>query len=895
MSRHDLRLAWRMLWRQPGFALASLITLALGIGANTAVFSVVHAVLLRPLPYPAPGQLVKVTREPPRSAPAAPEAGGFVNDREFLAWRAQVRSCTQLAGYVGGDVTLTGVEAAARLSGATVTSGFFELLGVRPLLGRTFAPEEERPGAAPVAILSHGLWQRQFGGDAAVLGRGVTLDGVTHTVVGVLPAPFHFPEPYEIWRPLTLRETAMRPGGGMALRLIQVLARLKPDAELQQAQAEFDVVAGREAGHRMGAPALAGMSGPPPATTEPGAVAGPVPAPPSAVGAEPRRIALPGPPPGVADRPAGLDLPPGDVLPGETPLAGAPGPRTIEDSVVAVGSPGPWPGEIGRIRLVRLQEHVVGPVRRALLVLLGAVGLVLLIGCANVANLLLARAAGRRREMAVRAALGAGRWQIVRQLLTESGLLSATGAALGLVVATWLGAAARGLVAPELQTLHRIGLDLPVLGFTLVVALGTAILFGLAPALHAASWDLAGALKDGLAASGGRSRLRRALVVGEMALALVLLVGAGLLLRSFVALTRVEAGFEPRGVLTATVNLSPGADTASHRRHAYFTDLLARARALPGVVSAALTDHLPLTGYAMMMTVQVEGRPRPVPGREEAVSLATVSPDYFRAMGIPLRRGRGFSDADAAQASAVVLVNEAFVRRHLEGENPLGRRIALPAAGGGWAAIAGVVGDVRQSGLDREIVAEIYTPYRPGDATAMTLVLRTTADPATLAGPLQAAARELDADQPLGGVLAMETRLAATLAPRRLQLLLLGGLAGLALVLAAVGIYGVMSYGVTQRTREIGVRMAMGARAVDVLALVLREGAVLALAGVGLGLLAAAALSRYLSTLLYGVGTLDPPTFLGVGLGILTVALAACYLPARRAAQVDPTSALRHE
>jgi hypothetical protein len=916
----DLKFAIRLLLQNPGFTAVAVVTLALGIGATTSIFSVVNAVLLRPLPYRQPGQLVQVKKERPTGAESILGGGELVGNREFSAWKNESQALAGLAAYAGGQVNLSGALDPERLSSGEVTRNFFSLLGVQLMAGREFTLEEDRPGGPPVVILSHGLWQRRFGAQPGLVGGSITLDGASHTVVGILPPTFQFPEPFELWRPLRLDEHAvdLPAGAGVRIRLLRVLGRLKPGVTPARARAELDLILSRlEPGPRDGpggrAPARGPLPGPLPpagqATNAPEdlvplgpAVDGDAPVPQaqpalpipgvrmlrqplgnSTPGPAPQVMRFENPPPAMPTAPGA----PADVLaPGPPPSAGDPGPP-----LALFGPP-------GRVQVVGLHEQVAGKVRFALLVLLGAVALVLLIACANVANLLLARAAARQREIAVRAALGATGRRLARQLLVESLVLALLGAVGGLLLAFSGMGLLRSLTVWVLPHLYRITIDAWVLGFAVVAALATGLAFGLAPALQASSLDLNETLKDGqrqLGGAPGRHRLRDMLVVLEVALALVLLAGAGLLIKSFVRLRSVSPGFEPAGLLTTTVYLTPAKYALAHQQRAYFAELLERVRALPGVLEAGLTDHLPLTDYAMMLTMRVEGRPATVAGRQPAVSIASVSPGYFRTMGIPLKRGQGLTDHDGEAARAVGLVNEAFARRFLPGEDPIGKRLSSPAAPDGWMTIVGVVGDVRQSGLDSDAAPEVYVPQLQQPRDLMSLVVRTGADPMSLAAAVRAQARLLDAEQPLHTLLTMEQRLASSMASRRLHTWLLGMFAGLAWLLAAVGIYGVMSYAVTQRTAEIGVRMALGAQRADVVRLVVGQGMGLIVLGLGLGAVGALALTRFLASLLFDVRPTDPFTFAGVACLLGLAALIACYLPARRAARVDPMVALRCE
>jgi putative ABC transport system permease protein len=820
----DLRFGARMLLKQPGFTLVAVLTLALGIGVNTAIFSVVNAVLLRPLPYPEPGQLVQLLRADRSGSPSS-----VIGSATFVETKAQSQSLARIAAYSGGDMALTGAGPAERIVSGAVTADFFPLLGVQPALGRNFTPEEDTPNGPKAVILGHGLWQSRFGGDADVLGRTITLNEQSYTVVGILPARFLYPEQFQLWTPLALGErggTFVSYGEGMWL--LKAIARLKPGVTLQQAQAELQTIAQRT------------QPGGPPAT------------------------------PGGNPQPRGEGGGRGDSV----------------------------------LTLIGLHEQVVGDVKGALLVLLGAVALVLLIACANVANLLLARAAARQREMAVRAALGAGRLRVARQLLTESVLLSLAGGGLGLMMAFWGVRALGQWSGASLPAMQGIGIDVWVLAFTLGVSVITGLAFGLAPAVQAWRTDVNAALKEEGRGDTGRHRkwLRHSLVVSEVALALVLLIGAGLLIKSFSRLLDVNPGFRTDDVLTFQVTLTEGKSSA--QKVSFIEQIVERLKALPGVQAVAATDSLPLTPFERITPAEIEGRP-PIDlsklkrgeVRVRPVSRPTVTLDYFNAMGIPVRNGRAFTSQDARGGAGVVIVNEAFEKHHFPGESAVGKRIRLMAgrAEAGWQTVVGVVSDVRQSGLAGDVMLEVYNPVPEDMGGALSFVIRVTSEPAGLISAVRGVVAEVEPNQPLHNVMTMEQRLANTTTSRRLNTTLLGSFAGVALLLTVVGIYGVMSYAVTQRQREIGVRMALGAQRGDVLRLVIGEGMKLVLIGALLGLGGALALTRLLKTLLFGVSATDPLTFIVIAALLIIVALLACWIPARRATKVDPLVALRYE
>ncbi|HXT41232.1 MAG TPA: ABC transporter permease [Candidatus Angelobacter sp.] len=812
----DLRFAFRQLLKNPGFTTVAVLTLALGIGANTAIFSVVNTVLLRPLPYREPDQLVQLRMD------WSGKPSTLIGSATYVEVKAQSQSLARIAAYSGGDMTLTGVGSVERVVSGAVTADFFPLLGIQPALGRNFTREEDKPNGPKVAILGHGLWQSRFGGDANVLGRTITLNQQSYTVVGVLPARFQYPEQFQLWTPLALGET----GGtfvayGEGMMLLKAIARLKPGVTLQQAQTELQTIA--------------------------------------------RRSQSRGP---TATR----------------------------------GGEGDGGGE-GVLTLIGLHEQVVGDVKGMLLVLLGAVALVLLIACANVANLLLTRAAARQREMAVRAALGAGRLRVARQLLTESVLLSMAGGGLGLLMAFWGVRAFGQWSGASLPVMHAIGIDAWVLAFTLGVSVITGLAFGLAPAVQAWRTDVNAALKEEGRGDTGkhRSRLRHLLVVSEVALALVLLIGAGLLLKSFSRLLDVNPGFRAEGLLTFQVNLT--GEKSSPQKVNFIEQVVERLKALPGVQAAAATDTLPLTDFSRIAVADVEGRP-PIDfrtaKREDVIPLSrpTVTVGYFDAMGIPLKSGRTFTSQDARPTGGSVVVNESFEKQYFPGESAIGKRIRLAASPGKtarWQTVVGIVSDVRQSGLAGEVLPEVYSPELDDTGEALSFVIRVAGEPGGLMSAVHGVVAAVDPNQPLHNVMTMEQRLANTTTSPRLSTALLGSFAAVALLLAVVGIYGVMSYAVTQRRREIGVRMALGAQKSDVLGLVIGGGLRLTLAGVAIGLLGAFSLTRYLSRLLYSVKATDPLTFLAVAVALTGVALLASWLPARRAAKFNPMEALRHE
>jgi putative ABC transport system permease protein len=794
----DLRFGVRMPRRNPGFAFVAVLTLALGIGANSAIFSVVNAVLLRPLPYRDPDRLVTA------SLYRRGTDSHIVLSPTFLNWREQSQVFERIAAYTSGTADLTGSGEPERLTAGIVTADLFPTLGVAPALGRAFTSAEDQPNGAPAVMLSHKLWLRRFGGDPQMIGRSLRLDGQSRTVVGIMPPGFQFPAELDLWLPLALAMNQER------MTLVNVVGRLKPGMAPEAARAELTAIQRRTSRNSN------------------------------------------------SDEQAGV---------------------------------------------IGLREHLVGDVQKALWVLFGAVAFVLLIACANVANLLLARATARQKEMAIRAAVGAGRFRLVRQLLTESLMLSLAGGGAGLLLATWGVKLLVNMNPGGIARLEQSGVDGRVLGFTCAVAALAGLLAGVVPALQASKTNVNETLKAPSAlhsASRGARRSLPALMIAELALTLVLLAGAGLMIKSFLRLLAVPKGFNSDGVLTLVFSPSDAKyPPGSPQCRAYYQESLARAQALPGVQSASLTSFLPFAGRTLrQMGLQIEGRP-PVEGGEPPVfEITLVSSGYFETIGLQMRAGRPSTEQDGAEAPHVTVINEAFARRFFPNENPIGHRLLLKP---NPKTIVGVVGDTRQYGLDRDVLPEIYTSYLQDSNRSMRLVARAAPgqnNPAGLANPSVAIRNQvlaLEPNEPINPVITMDARLSESVAPRRYQTLLLSVFAVVAMLIATVGIYGVISYAVSQRTHEIGIRMALGAHTSDVLKLVLRQGMISTLTGVAIGLAAALTLTRVMKSLLFEVSTTDPATFAGVSLFLIGVSLAACYLPARRATRIDPLAALRRE
>ena len=778
---NDLRYGLRSLRKSLGFAFLAIFALALGIGANTAIFSVVNGVLLRPLAYADPDRLVVILHG--GTDPVSPD--------DYLDWRRQSRSFEQMGAAQVWSATLTGRDHAEELPGMQVSANLFSILGVPALRGRGFQEGEDKPAHAHVAVLSYGLWQRRFGGDPKIVGSAIDLNGESYSVTGVMPESFRF-APFwatnvEVWTPLLL-DKRLNDRGGRSLR---IFARLKKGVSLAQAQSENDVICRRIAEQY-------------PATNK------------------------------------GMTA---EVIP--------------------------------------LREKVVANIRPTLLVLLGTVGFVLLIACSNVANLMLVRVSGKKKETAVRLALGSSRWRLIRQSLTESLLLAVAGAAVATLLAGWgIAGLIASLPISSLPRLEEVGIDKSVLAFTSLIALATGVFCGLAPAMRASRTDLQEALKSGgRGSTEGRPehRTRALLVIAEVALSLILLVGAGLMLRTFQHLQAVDPGFDPRHVLTLEV---------AARGTRFFEQLRPRLEALPGVESVSLINHLPISGDIWTLGVIVYGRPAPPPGEQPTAAFRVVQPGYFATMKIPIVRGRDFTAHDAADAAPVTIVNEELAHHHWPGEDPLGQRIRLSAK---WMTVVGVAKNVKQSDWIARPDDEIYLPHAQNSIgfSYMTVVMRTHGNPLALAKPVEQQVRSLDKNVPVAHVQSMEQVIADKLWRGRLATTLLGLFAGVAVALAGLGIYGAISYSVAQRTSEIGIRMVLGAQTGDVVRMILRQGMTVVGIGVAVGLAGAWTLTRTLAGMLYGVTATDPATFIAVSALLIALSAAACYLPALRASRVD--------
>lgn len=801
----DIRCGLRMLRKNAGFAVIAVLTLALGIGANTAIFSAVHSVLLRPLPYDHPERITLLRESNPKK--------GFpqfaVSPPNYMDWKRDAGVFDQMASISRGQFSYTGGAEAERLVGARVAASFFSVLGIQPALGRAFLPEDDVVGTAGVVILSYGLWAQHFGSDPRVIGRSLLLDGQSYRVIGVMPNGFQFPRGVELWLPSEFQQRDLGPGARGA-HYLTVIARLKPGVSIDQAQAEMTTLSARlEAQY----------------------------------------------------------------------------PRTNTG----------WASKV-----VSLSEATVGNIRPTLLVLFGAVGFLLLIACANVANLLLARATARQREIAIRFSLGAGRLRIARQLLTESILLSGIACGAGLLLAEWAIRALRTLPPSTLPRAESIGLDLPVLGFAAAVAALTALLFAFAPALQMTRGAPSETLKEGgRTASTGRHGMRSALVVLETTLALVLLVGSGLLLKSFVRLQTVDPGFQPKNLLTASLSLPESRYSTAAQSVQFFDQFIERMKAVPDVNEAAVASGDPIEGSNLAFAFATRELQALAPADQPSGSYYVVSANYFHALGIPLLAGRFFTREDSAASPRVAIISQSVAQRFFHDRSALGQAIFIGVGASTkepvWREIVGVVGDVKDDGLGEAASMTLYEPYTQQPWSSMNIFLRSDSDSSHLAGILRSQVMSMDKDQPVAEIATGDQLMAEAVAQPQLRTTLLGLFAGLALVLASLGIYGVMSNTVAQRTHEIGVRMALGAGQKSVLRLVLGNGMRLSLLGIALGTAGAFALTRLMKSFLFHVTPTDPATFVEVALFLFAVALLASYLPARRATRVDPVVALRYE
>lgn len=805
----DLRYGVRTLSRTPGVVVVAILALALGIGANTAIFSVINAAVLSPLPFDESEKLFMIW-ETSEDEPNAKGSSSYPNTADY---RAQNQVFEEVAAFRPSGFNLTGMGDAERVEGGRVGAGFFTVLRINAVLGRTFTEEEDKAGAPRVVVLGHGLWQRRFGSDPNILGQTITLSGNLHTVIGVLPSGFRFPielSEAELWT------TTAHDGGNLTERgahTNDVIARLKPGITPEQAQADLSAIAARLA-------------------------------------------------------------------------------EQYPNSNTGLG-----------VRLVQAQEELVGDIKPALWILFGAVGFVLLIACSNVANLLLARATSRHKEMAVRTALGASRWRVVRQLLTESSLLALTGGAAGLLVALWGIEALVRLIPDEFSSVRDIQIDTRVMIFTLAISVITGIVFGLAPALRASRTDLNETLKEGgrsNSASASRRALRNLLVISEVALALMLLVGAGLFMKSFFRLTNVDPGFEPKNVLTMRINIGGPKYRDTQQRVLLIEQAIEKLKAIPGIESAAFITPLPFSGDSVASSFQIKGRPAPPPGQEfDAANLGTT-PDYFRTMKIPLISGRHFTSQDVIGKRGVVIVNEAFVSRYFPDEDPLGKQIHSIGIGFDdndpveWD-IVGVVGNIKHRSLETPARPEIYAPHRQHPWGWGYFVIRTTVDPANLTSAVRDEVQSIDRDQPVYLIRTLSSLISNSLAKPRFYALLLSIFAAVGLLLTMVGVYGVISYSVSERTREIGVRVALGATWGQISKMILSQGMSVTFIGIVIGLVGAYAISRVVESLLFEVSATDTLIFVVVPILLAAVSAVACLVPARRAAKVDPMVALREE
>lgn len=805
----DLRFGIRTLTKSPGFAIVALLTLALGIGANSAIFSVINAILLRPLAYPNPDQLVLINHNYQKiNLKASVSAFGY------LHYRDNAKSFESIAAMTGWPANLTGEGEPERLTGQTVTANFFELLGAKAAMGRTFAVGEDSDGKNRVVVLSHGFWQRRFGGDKSILNKTLSLNGENYTVVGVMPPSFQYGREIgmivDLWAPIVFTPQQVSPDS-LTNEFLAVLGRLRTGVSQDQAQAEM------------------------------------------------RNIA-----------------------------------SNLRQQYMQSADATNWD-----LLLTSFRQQVVGDISTMLWIVMLVVGFVLLIACANVANLLLARAAARQKEIAVRTALGAGRWRIIRQLLTESVLLSVVGGAFGLLIGYWGVKALVSLNEDRIPRANEISLDWKVLLFTFGVSIVTGVLFGIVPALQTTRSDLHETLKEGGRSGSAATKqwIRSSLVVVEIALALAVLVGAGLLVKSFLHVQQVNPGFNPQGMLTMQLSLPATKYSEAPQRANFYKQVINEVRSLPGVQSVGAISVLPLSGGGSSGSFRIEGRDIPQGQSMPHGARWAATPDYFKTMGIPLIRGRYFEERDTAESLPVTIIDQSLAQKYWPNEDPVGKRISFEGTPDKriWREIVGIVGHVKHTDLEGESRAQYYMPHQQRPQAGMALVIRTPNDPNALTGSVRGVIKTADGDLPVFRVRTMDQFVADSMTQRKFALLLICVFACLALLLSAIGLYGVMAYSVTQRTHELGLRMALGAQASDVLKLVVKQGMLLAVVGLGLGVVGAIFLSRLMKTMLFNVSATDPLVFVAIALTLAAVALLACFVPARRATKVDPMVALRYE